>query len=111
MKYSEALAKRLRKLINDVDGTIFDDEEIKDFILESPNIYIAASTAWTIRAALLNGDIESYSAGNERYDLTKLKDRLDHALKMADHYKELGDEEDPSSSSSFMLNVKRPEVL
>lgn len=112
MEYSEARSKRLRKLINDVEAVVFDEAEIKEFIEESENIYLAASAAWTVKAALLEGDIESYSAGNERYDLTSLKDRLDHALKMVAHYQEMGEgSSDTSSSSSFMLGVKRPGVM
>lgn len=111
MEYKEAHIKRLRKLVNDAESSIFDNDEIEELLEEAPNIYIAASNAWVVRAALLEGDIESYSSGSEKYDLTKLKDRIDHALRMASHYKGLGDEEaGASSSSSFVIGVKRPEV-
>ncbi|WP_096201899.1 hypothetical protein [Bacillus sp. FJAT-45350] len=111
MEYEEKHIKRLRKYVNDVDATLFDNEELGEILEESSSVYATASKVWTIRAGLLQGEIESYSTGQEKYDLTPLKDRLDHALKMVAHYKELAGGDVDVSSSGFMLKVQRPEVM
>lgn len=117
MKSTKALRSRLRKMINDLiiddddSKADFSNEELDLIIEESTSIYKAAAEVWTIKASMLQGDIESYSSGNERYDLSSLKDRLDHALKMVDIYsgKETNVEEE--MQGSIMFKFKSPDVL
>lgn len=119
MEPTVALKKRLRKMINDIvpprgsdEDAIFSDVELDDLLKESENIYQAAAEAWTIKAGLLQGEIESYSAGNEKYDLTPLKDRLQHALSMGRMYEDKAaslEIEEPQGS--FMLKFKSPDVI
>lgn len=121
MEPTRALRDRLRKMVNDMipeggtdsDAT-FSDGELDDFIRESSNIYYVASELWTLKAGMLQGDIESYSAGNEKYDLTKLKDKLSFYLSMSERYrtqaKEL-DEDSDESQTSVMLKFSTPDVM
>lgn len=111
------LRNRLRKLLNEripeggsEDDTNFADAELDEMIKANTTIYAAASVGWTEKAALLQGDIERYSVGDENYTLTSLKDRFDHAMQMAAHYAEMGRTED-GTSGSYFLQVKRPEVF
>lgn len=117
MEPTEDLRSRLRKMINDMipqggsdsDAT-FSDAELDDVLKESSNINYAASELWTIKAGLLQCDIESYSAGNEKYDLTSLKDRLNHALSMAQKYKEQA-ESMGKDQNSVIFKFKTPDVI
>lgn len=120
MDPTESLRKRLRRMINDVvpknetgSGPEFSDEELNDILKESTNIYYAASEIWTLKAGMLQGDIESYSAGNEKYDLTSLKDQLNFFLSMANKYKEKSDEagNDEEIQGSVILKFKPPKVM
>ncbi|MGY0692623.1 hypothetical protein ACW2QC_07490 [Virgibacillus sp. FSP13] len=115
MTPTKELRTRLRKLLNEripsdgsADDTNFADGELDELISENNSIYAAASFGWTEKAALLQGDIEQYSAGDERYTLTSLKDKLSHAMQMAAHYGELGKTD---SGGGFMFKVTPPEVL
>ncbi|MBE3576884.1 MAG: hypothetical protein IMX00_04260 [Limnochordales bacterium] len=108
------LRARLRKLLNDPipAGGSDADAELSDadldlLLTESQNLYGAASAGWTMKAGLLQAQIESYSVGQERYDLTPLKDRLAHALAMAQQYANLAQ----VSGSSVILRLTPPEVL
>lgn len=117
MEPTEALRDRLRKMINDMvpkggtdkDAT-FSDAELNDILKESTNIYYAASELWTLKAGMLQGDIESYSAGNEKYDLTSLKDKLSFFLSMAKKYKEQADEME-NTQTSVIFKFKTPDVM
>lgn len=115
MTPTKELRTRLRKLLNERiikdstdKDTNFTDPELNELIEENDTIYAAASFGWTEKAALLQGDIEKYSTGDEQYTLTSLKDRLSHAMQMATHYGELGNTE---TGGAFMLKVAPPEVL
>lgn len=111
-----SLRERLRKLINDPlpptgseKQPIFSDEELDDVLSESETIYQAASVLWSMRAALIQSQIESYSIGDEKYEYTSMKDQYTYALKMAETYAAM-----PSSGkkkSGLFLKVKRPGVL
>lgn len=112
-----ALRTRLRKLLNETipaggieADTNFLDEDIDLLLQEADSIYAAASAGWMEKAGLLQGDIESYSSGTEKYDLTSLKDRLEHALSMVQQYAKMA-EASGTSTSSFMFQVRPPEVL
>lgn len=117
MEPTRALRDRLRKMINDMipqggtdsDAT-FSDDELDGFIRESSNIYYVASELWVLKAGMLQDDIESYSAGNEKYDMTSLKDRLSHYLLMAERYKEKA-EQDDGGQSSVILKFNTPDVM
>lgn len=112
--------KRLRLMVNDIktsdveDSTLFTDEELVVLFVEHISIFGVAAEIWTIKAGLIQGDIQSYSAGNEKYDLTSMKDRYSHALAMVKLYKEkeaeMGiDVED--SCGSMMLKFRIPDVM
>ncbi len=108
------LRERLRKLLNEVilDGgtesdTRFLDVDLDELLIEAQSIYAAASTGWTMKAGMLQGQIESYGVGQEKYELTSLKDQLYHALVMADKYAVAA----KASGGSLILKFKPPEVL
>lgn len=120
MEPTESLRKRLRRMISDTipnggtdNDATFSDDELNEILEESSNIYQAASELWTLKAGMLQGDIESYSAGNERYDLTSLKDRLEFCLSMAKKYKEQAEEvaKQEPGNGSFILKFKSPDVI
>lgn len=105
---------RLRKLLNEVipqgkseADTNFLDSELDDLLTESANIYSAASTGWAIKAGLLQDKTESYSVGQEKYDMTSLKDQLSHALAMSEKYSLMA----KNSGGSLILKLTKPEVL
>lgn len=112
---TEDLRKRLRKLLNEVVGagqtdgdTNFLDSEIDELLTEADSLQGAASAGWMLKAGMLEGQIESYTTGQESYKLTSLKDRIAHAKDMAKHYRD-NDPVKPQGLSLF-LNVQRPEV-
>lgn len=114
---TKSLRDRLRKLVNDplpLPGSegqpIFSDGELDETISEAETVFGAASTLWTIRAAMIQSQIESYSIGEERYDYTSMKDQYSHALKMAETYAGM-QKTTGKKKSSVLLKVKRPEVL
>ncbi|EGQ21075.1 hypothetical protein HMPREF9372_3358 [Sporosarcina newyorkensis 2681] len=92
---------------------LFSDEDLLLMFLEHVSIFGMAAEIWTIKAGLIQGDIQSYSAGNEKYDLTSMKDRYTHALAMAKMYKEKADEliEDEETSGGMMLKFRIPDVM
>jgi hypothetical protein len=105
---------RLRKLLNEVipvggteSDTQFTDTELDELLTEAMNIYGAAAAGWTIKAGLLQGQIESYAVGQERYDLTSLKDQLAYALAMSGHYASTAQ----VSTGSRLFGFEPPEVL
>ncbi|NSW90218.1 MAG: hypothetical protein HPY74_05985 [Firmicutes bacterium] len=108
------LRTRLRKLLNEIipaggseADTNFLDSEIDDLLKENSNIYEAASAGWTMKAGMLQEKTESYSMGQEKYDLTSLKDQLAHALAMAEQYAGMA----KGTSSGLILKISKPEVL
>lgn len=118
MEPTIALRSRLRKLLNEVipnggteADTNFLDSEIDLLLEEADTLYGAASLGWMEKAGLLQGDIEGYSSGTEKYDLTSLKDRLSHALAMAKQYSDMEAAAAGKDSSGFMIRVCPPEVL
>lgn len=117
MKPTDALLKRLRKMVNDMksgdqdDDVAFADEELKDMFEDAENIYQVAAEVWTIKASMLQTDIKSYSAGNEKYELTSLKDMLDHAMKMISLYDKKSGPDEIERDSSVMLKFKPPDVM
>jgi len=111
------LRTKLRKLLDeripengsDAD-TRFSDTDLDELLVEATNIYEAAATGWTMKAAMFQrelGQIESYSVGQERYDMRKLQDMVNYALKMAETYSRMA----ASRMSSVILKFKPPEVL
>ncbi|EMT38122.1 hypothetical protein TthWC1_2372 [Thermoanaerobacter thermohydrosulfuricus WC1] len=111
------LRTKLRKLLDeqipaggsDAD-TRFLDADIDELLNEATNIYEAAATGWTLKAAMLQrelGQVESYSVGQERYDMRKLQDMVNYALKMAETYSRMA----ASSMGSVILRIQPPEVL
>lgn len=118
MEPSIALRTRLRRLLNEVipaggteANTNFTDAELDLILMESVDLYTAASSGWMEKAGMLQGDIEKYSVGNESYDLTSLKDRFNHALSMSKQYGEMADSDASKDSSGIMIRVCPPRVL
>lgn len=105
---------RLRKLLNEVipeggmeSDTRFLDTELDVLLAEAVSIYGAAAVGWTMKAGMLQEKIESYGTGQEKYDLTSMKDQLSHALSMAQQYSSMG----KANGSSVILRITKPEVL
>ncbi|ADQ06504.1 conserved hypothetical protein [Caldicellulosiruptor hydrothermalis 108] len=111
------LIQELRELLDEVipqggteSDTRFSNEQLERLIYRANNIYAAAAEGWTRKAAMLQrelGQIESYSVGQERYDMRKLQDALNYALKMAEVYSNMS----KSSMGSIVLRIQPPEVL
>lgn len=90
--------------------TRFTDADVDELLSEAANIYGAAAAGWTIKAGMFQrelGQIESYAVGQERYDMRKLQDMVNYALKMAETYSRMA----TSSMGSVILKFKPPEVL
>jgi len=111
------LRTKLRKLLDeripeggsDAD-TRFSDADIDELLTDASNIYGAAAAGWTMKAGMLQrelGQIESYAVGQERYDMRKLQDMVNYALKMAETYSSIA----ASRMGSVILKFKPPEVL
>ncbi len=111
------LREELRELLDEVvpeggteSDTRFTDAQLDKLLSKSRNVYAAAAEGWTRKAAMFQreaGKIQSYTVGQERYDMTKVKDLLEYALKMAETYRQMAS----SSIGSVILRFKPPEVL
>ncbi|MBM7633835.1 hypothetical protein [Geomicrobium sediminis] len=110
MSFTDKDLIKLRRYTNDVGKKLFDDDELMSILEDHSDVNQAASTVWAIRAGSLETEIESYSVGQETYHTTKLKDKLEHALKMVQHYSHLGHGEG-GGDTGFIFNVKRPDVM
>jgi len=108
---------KLRKLLDepipaggsDAD-TRFTDADVDELLIDATNIYEAAAAGWTIKAGMFQrelGQIQSYSVGQERYDMRQLQDMVNYALKMAETYSRMA----ASRMGSVILKFKPPEVL
>lgn len=111
------LSTRLRKYLNEMipagkteADTRFLDTELEELLTEAENVYQAAAKGWVIKAGLLQGDIESYSVGQEKYDLSSLKEQLAHALAMAGQYNALA-RDSSKVNSGVVLKLTKPEVI
>lgn len=119
MEPTVLLIKRLRLMVNDPIPSdvgkvpLFSDEDLRAMFYEHESIFSLASEIWTIKAGLIQGDIQSYSAGNEKYDLTSMKDRYTHALAMAKMYADKAEaEKDPADpDASYILKFRTPDVM
>jgi hypothetical protein len=111
------LRAKLRKLLDeriprggsDAD-TRFTDAEVDELLRESANIHAAAAIGWTRKAAMFQreaGQIQSYSVGQERYEMSNPKDMMEYALKMAETYSRMA----AGSIGSVILKFKPPEVV
>src|SRR5690554_3348897 len=111
------LRAKLRKLLDeripeggsDAD-TRFSDADMDELLIEAANIYEAAAAGWTLKAGMFQrelGQIESYAVGQERYDMRKLQDMVNYALKMAETYSRMT----ASHMGSVILKFKPPEVI
>ena len=90
--------------------TRFSDADIDELLIDATNIYEASAAGWTIKAGMFQrelGQIQSYSVGQERYDMRQLQDMVNYALKMAETYSRMA----ASSMGSMILKFKPPEVL
>jgi len=111
------LKAKLRKLLderipeggNDTD-TRFLDADMDELLIEAANIYKAAAAGWTLKATMFQreaGQIQSYSVGQERYEMSNPKDLMEYALKMAETYSRMA----ASGMGSVILKFKPPEVI
>ena len=111
------LRTKLRKLLDeripeggsDTD-TRFLDADMDELLIEAANIYEAAAAGWTLKATMFQreaGQIQSYSVGQERYEMSNPKDLMEYALKMAETYSRMA----ASGMGSVILKFKPPEVL
>ncbi len=111
------LRAKLRKLLDeripeggsDAD-TRFSDADMDELLTDAANIYEAAAAGWTLKAGMSQrelGQIESYAVGQERYDMRKLQDMVNYALKMAETYSRMA----ASHMGSVILKFKPPEVI
>lgn len=117
MTPTEELREELRELLDEVipeggseSDTRFTDAQLDRLLGKNRNIYAAAAEGWTRKAAMFQremGQVQSYSVGQERYDLAKAKDLLEYALKMAETYSHMA----TSGMGSMILKFKPPEVL
>ena len=81
-----------------------------ELLIEAANIYEAAAAGWTLKATMFQrevGQIQSYSVGQERYEMSNPKDLMEYALKMAETYSRMA----ASGMGSVILKFKPPEVL
>ena len=111
------LRAKLRKLLDEripVSGSDADirflDADIDELLIDATNIYEAAAAGWTLKAGMFQrelGQIESYSVGQERYDMRKLQDMVNYALRMAETYSRMA----ASHMGGVILKFKPPEVL
>ena len=90
--------------------TRFSDADTDELLIDATNIYEAAAAGWTLKAGMFQrelGQIESYAVGQERYDMRKLQDMVNYALKMAETYSRMA----ASRMGSVILKFKPPEVI
>ena len=107
----------MRKLLDEIipEGgsdadTRFTDADIDELLIDATNVYEAAAAGWTLKAGMFQrelGQIESYAVGQERYDMRKLQDMVNYALKMAETYSRMA----TSHMGSVILKFKPPEVI
>ena len=117
MTPTPTLRIKLRKLLDErapdagsENDTRFTDEELDELLSDSSSIYGAASTGWTMKAAMLQrelGKIESYAVGAETYKVTNLTTAINAALKMAETYRKMA----TSGLGSRVVRFTPPEVL
>ena len=114
MTPTDSLRARLRKLLNEVvpvggvyTDTQFSDAEIDELLTEAHNIWGAAATGWTMKAGMLEARIECYNVGQERYELTSLRDQLSFALFLADRYTQMA----KGAGGSVIVRLTKPGVL
>lgn len=117
MQPTDELVKELRELLDEVipeggteGDTRFADLQLGRMLSKANNIYAAAAEGWTRKAAMYQrelGQIQSYSVGQERYDLTNVKDVLEYALMMVETFSQMA----ASRMGSVILKFKPPEVL
>ncbi|GKV54243.1 hypothetical protein NCCP2222_01900 [Sporosarcina sp. NCCP-2222] len=111
--------KRLRLMVNDPipvgvgESPLFTDEELALMFLEHSNVFSLAAEIWTIKAGLFDEEIKGYSSGNEKYELTSIKDRSSYALAMAKHYADKAEElvVEEENTGSLILKFQTPDVM
>ena len=111
---TDILRARLRKLLSEVipsggteSDTKFLNSELDDLLTDTNSINGAAATGWTMKAGMLQSQIESFSAGQEKYTMTSLKDQYAHAHTMANQYASMA----KTSIGSLIIGIAPPEVL
>lgn len=114
--------KRLRLMVDDPssDDEMFSDGDYIEMYESHENIYCLAAEVWLLKAGELQrasaGSVAKYKVGDESYDMTELGDLHKHAMSMHDKYASLcanavEDSKPRRVGGSFLLGVKRPDVL
>lgn len=112
--------KRLRLMVSDPapqgagEPPLFSDDDLSLMFEEHANIFSLAAEIWMIKAGLVQGEIQSYSTGDEKYDLTSMKDRYTHALEMEKLYRAKAEEELKNVdgyNGSIILKFNTPDVI
>lgn len=121
MTPTDELREELRELLDEEipqggteQDTAFTNARLDRLLQSASNLYAAAAEGWRRKAAKIQkrlGDIQSYQTGAEQYDRINLNTALNAALKMAQTFDDMANTPPESAKGSFMLNVKRPEVL
>jgi hypothetical protein len=121
MTPTDDLRDELRELLDEeipVNGTeadtAFTNERLDRLLQSAANVYAAAAEGWRRKAARIQkrlGDIASYQTGAEQYERVNLTTALSGSLKMAQTFDEMAKTPPANAAGSFMLNVKRPEVI
>lgn len=117
----EKIIKKMRRHLDEVipeggeeNDTRFSDEDLWELYNEHKNVYKAVSVGWTEKAGKISrelGNIDEYSAGNERYRVTNLTTALNAALSMARQYKQMAEEELNTGTSALILKFRTPDVI
>lgn len=115
MTSTAELREELRELLDEAipDGgtesnTRFKDTQIDKLLTAARNIEDAAYRGWLRKASMYQreiGQVQSYNAGQERYDMVKLKDAQEYAFRMAEQFK------NNAGMGSMVLGVTPPNVL
>lgn len=121
MTPTDELREELRELLDEEipeggtdQDTAFTDARLDRLLQSASNLYAAAAEGWRRKAAKIQkrlGDIASYQTGAEQYERVDLSKALAAALKMAETFDDMANTPPSNAAGSFLLNVKRPEVL
>ena len=121
MTPTDELREELRELLDEEipeggtdKDTAFTNARLDRLLQSASNLYAAAAEGWRRKAARIQkrlGDIASYQTGAEQYERVDLSKALAAALKMAETFDDMASKPSANETGTFLLNVKRPEVL
>ena len=118
MTPTEELRQQLRDLLDEAipqggtdADTRFSDAHIDRLLTNYPNVYLAASEGWTIKAGRMQrelGHMAETQAGDERYQRVNLTTAVNYCLTMAKQFAEIGNS--MASGGSRLLGIEPPAV-